>query len=217
MSRFLVGTQAQLGVSLFAALSAYRYEVFVRQMGWALPASRPGCERDQFDTDRAVYVVCLDASGQIVGCGRLLPTMHAYLLAQMFPHLVRGDLPRSATTWELSRFSAARMDGGRAEPGLGTKLFEMCLRVAGGLGATDLVGVLSVVLERWCRISGFTLQQLGDRQSHEGGPLVACAIKVPLEFRRHTPNARAPREDAVGISHARWVNEDYRVHTGLPL
>ena len=56
---------------LEAALAAYRYRVFVEELGWPLPAV-DGLERDGFDRPDTLYVIARLASGELCGCARLL-------------------------------------------------------------------------------------------------------------------------------------------------
>jgi acyl homoserine lactone synthase len=177
---WLIGTREQLAPDLFAALAAYRYEVFVRTMGWQLPYCRPGCEQDQFDTEHAVYVICLHESGEVSGCGRLLPTTRPYLVEHIFPFLVASQaLPHSSEIWELSRFSAASLVARRLPSGLSESLFEACLQTAGQYGGKSIIGVLSVAFERWCRSHGIQMERLGSPQTYQRELVVACSVAVP--------------------------------------
>ncbi len=74
-------------------------------MGWPLPVEN-GLERDDFDRSDTVYVVAHGPSGDVCGCGRLLPTHTSYLLKEVFPELVgEMPLPCDPRIWELSRFA----------------------------------------------------------------------------------------------------------------
>jgi N-acyl-L-homoserine lactone synthetase len=73
-----------------AALTAMhrdRYRVFVEGLKWPLPMAHDGIERDQFDTDTAVYLIDGDATQPHRGSLRLLPTTSAHLMAHAFVDL----------------------------------------------------------------------------------------------------------------------------------
>lgn len=67
-----------------------------------------GMEIDGYDALDPYYMMLADeAQGQgVFGCWRLLPTLGPNMLADTFPELLGGNpAPRSAGTWELSRFA----------------------------------------------------------------------------------------------------------------
>jgi len=58
---------------------------------------------DQFDTDRAIYLVAVGASGEHRGSIRLLPSDGEHVLGSIFPDLCEGGVPRSPLIYEISR------------------------------------------------------------------------------------------------------------------
>jgi acyl-homoserine lactone synthase len=68
-----------------------RHRYFVDLKGWKDLAKVDGRERDQFDTERTVYLMLLD-QGKVVGTHRLLPTTTPHLFSEVFSHYcnVRG-------------------------------------------------------------------------------------------------------------------------------
>jgi N-acyl-L-homoserine lactone synthetase len=104
--KFVSGTLDELPKKLYLKVSRYRHQVFIERLGWDL-STNGELEQDQFDQPYAFYVVALTDENRVVGCARLLPTSKPYLLGEVFPQLLNGDiLPRSANIWELSRFAA---------------------------------------------------------------------------------------------------------------
>jgi N-acyl-L-homoserine lactone synthetase len=81
-----------------------RRQVFVDRFGWTLPVTDDGLEIDQFDGDRAIYLLSLDGEGRLLGSLRLTPSEAPHLLADVFPHLCEGGAPRGEGIWEISRF-----------------------------------------------------------------------------------------------------------------
>jgi acyl-homoserine lactone synthase len=80
-----------------------RHRVFVERLRWEALRKSDGVEKDQFDTDDAIYLLLMD-EGVVVGGHRLLPTLKPHLFSELFPHLcdVRG-VQRDAQTYELNR------------------------------------------------------------------------------------------------------------------
>ncbi len=80
-----------------------RHRIFVERLGWEALRKPDGIEKDQFDTDDAIYLLLIE-KGAVVGCHRLLPTIKPHLFSEVFPHLcdVKGVL-RAANIYELNR------------------------------------------------------------------------------------------------------------------
>lgn len=92
-----------------------RHDIYVGERKW-MGLERPdGREVDQFDTDKAVYLLALE-DGRVVGGSRLVPTLEPHLMSDVFPELaqVRG-LPRAADIYEWTRIFVipAKREGGR--------------------------------------------------------------------------------------------------------
>lgn len=85
------------------AMHRDRKRVFVDLLKWDVPVRDGQYEVDQFDTDRAVYLVCADEDGGHRGSIRLLPTDGEHILGSVFPELCEGGVPRSSTIYEISR------------------------------------------------------------------------------------------------------------------
>src|SRR5262245_40806072 len=106
MATIRIGNQGELEPQALDSMHEFRREVFVERMGWSLP-QLGGTERDEYDTDEAVYLIAYDDAERIVACARLLPTTGAYMLPELFPQLLgTTPAPRHSSVWELSRFAA---------------------------------------------------------------------------------------------------------------
>src|SRR5262249_11663985 len=100
----LNGSERRKQPDYFDRLFRLRYQIFVKQRGWPLPAVN-SCEIDQYDDDDAVYFVDLDDEDRIQGTVRMTPTVKSSLLADYFPHLVEnGQSPRSPHVYEATRY-----------------------------------------------------------------------------------------------------------------
>ncbi|MEP6906403.1 MAG: acyl-homoserine-lactone synthase [Pseudoxanthomonas sp.] len=183
MLTMLAGTRNELPVGVELELASYRYEVFIETLHWQLPVV-DGLERDQFDRPDTVYVVAKDEIGTICGCARLLPTTRAYLLDEVFPHLMNGaPAPHSANVWELSRFSTK---AGRDASVLSRDearrrfcvLFASVVEAALEHGATRLITFTAMGIERILRSIGLHAHRVGPPQLIDDEPVLALWIEL---------------------------------------
>jgi N-acyl-L-homoserine lactone synthetase len=192
----LTGKPGALAPDVMVAIARYRHRVFVEKLGWKLSA-RDGLELDQFDHAETLYVAARDASGEIVGTARLLPTEHPYLLGEVFPHLMGGaQLPRDPLVWELSRFAATDFlasDGdalSQFASAIVVDLLEAVLAEAARHGIRRLITVSPLGIERLLRRYGFQAQRAAPPQIVDGRPVFACWIVVGARP-RYLPGAVA--------------------------
>jgi acyl-homoserine lactone synthase len=85
-----------------------RWRFFIEQRKWtdlAAAQAEPGFERDEFDDDRAVYLLALGEDGAVNGSMRLRPTDDTSLIGKHFPHLLAPECkPRlGPSIWEITR------------------------------------------------------------------------------------------------------------------
>ena len=111
-----------------------RHRIFVERMGWEALRKPDRLERDQFDTDDAIYLLLMDDDGTVIGTHRMLPTTKPHLFSDVFPQLcaVKG-VQRGEKILELTRtcvdeeaLDRATME--RARKRIMVGLFEFCLR-----------------------------------------------------------------------------------------
>lgn len=96
--------KAQFG-TLLKAMHRDRKRIFVDWLKWDVPVVDGAYEVDQFDTDAAIYLIEGDPRcGQHHASVRLLPTTGPHLLADVFPVLCEGPVPKGYDIWELTRF-----------------------------------------------------------------------------------------------------------------
>ncbi|WP_437881578.1 acyl-homoserine-lactone synthase [Pseudomonas sp. LRF_L74] len=177
----IVGNRVQMCPAVFLALTRYRYEVFVEQMGWALPCAK-GEELDQFDQPDTVYVLTRDASREIVGCARLIPTDRPFLLGEVFPQLMGATpLPSSKQVWELSRFSSRRSLDYRMKSAQGwhdtTWLMRNVISVVHTLGRR-LIALSASGNECLLRRMGGSTQRIAQPQLVDDLPVVQFWIDI---------------------------------------
>ncbi|RDK02749.1 acyl-homoserine-lactone synthase [Paraburkholderia lacunae] len=173
--RLLSGRACDLPPVLRNKLFAFRYRVFVEQLGWQLGDGQSRFERDEFDRFDTLYVVGQDARAEVVACARLLPTLRPCLLERHFSDLLAAPLQSAAHVWELSRFAV-----GRDLPdtdGL-TELLAAVLEAAAYCGCDELVGVTFSSLARRFRSQGAEVVSLGPSRILDGRRVEACAMNI---------------------------------------
>jgi acyl homoserine lactone synthase len=182
--KVISGAAAELSNELFSKVCSYRHKVFVETLGWELDTEQ-GVELDQFDHAGTIYVVAQDEDGEVIGCGRLLPTSQPYLLSEVFPQLLKGAaLPCTPDIWELSRFAAMDFNKksdtvmDQVSSSIAVKLLQACIACAARLGAKRLVTVSPIGMERWLRRGGFLTQRMAAPMTVDGHALFACLIEV---------------------------------------
>jgi len=169
-----------LSPELETSLAEYRHKIFIERLGWTLPVE-DGLERDQFDHRDTLYVVAREVNGAICGCARLLPTTEPYLLSEVFPHLLAGaPVPRAQNVWELSRFAAATTSpDSTMDAAANTRnLLAAAVRSAAEQGATRLITVSPLGIERLLHRMGVHAHRAGPPTLADGKPIFACWIEI---------------------------------------
>jgi acyl homoserine lactone synthase len=186
MLTMLAGTRKELPVGLEAELASYRHSIFIETLHWQLPVV-DGLERDQFDRTDTLYVVAKDEFGIICGCARLLPTTEAYLLDEVFPHLMNGErAPHSPDVWELSRFSTKTTNDATTLSREEARqrfclLFAALATAAIERGATRLITFTAMGVERILRSIGMHAHRVGPPQLVDGEPVLAMWIELDAQ------------------------------------
>jgi acyl homoserine lactone synthase len=182
--RIISGAARELPAELLAKIAAYRYRVFVQTLQWDLHVA-DGIELDQFDDAATIYVITQDDSGDLTSFARLLPTDRPYLLGDVFPQLLNGlALPSSPDIWELSRFAAVDFkrqptaSEGQISSLTAIRLLQASINCARARGASRLITVSPIGIERLLRRAGFHFHRAGPPTIVDGHPLCACWIEL---------------------------------------
>jgi acyl-homoserine lactone synthase len=177
----IVVTHAERGrhAGLLAQMHRHRKQVFIDRFGWRLPLIGGEQEVDQFDTERAVYLLSLDPAGALTGSLRLMPSTGPHLLGDLFAHLCADGAPRDAATWEVSRFCT---DPDLRDPSLARKHLLVGLVEFALLYGIDRFTCVShmVGVEQLLSI-GWDAVPLGLPQPDESGMVGALAINITPE------------------------------------
>ena len=158
-----------------------RKRVFVDLLKWDVPVFADRYEVDQFDTGDAEYLVLVDERGSHRASARLLRTEGPHILADLYPLLCDGPLPRGQATWEITRFcldpGLPAIERRRARNQLVTALVEHALRS----GISDYTGVATMSWFRQIEGFGWDCCALGQPLRFDGGELVGLHIRIDAE------------------------------------
>lgn len=160
-----------------------RHEYYVLGHGWGGLKSIDGREVDEFDDLDAVYLVSVDAHGDVAASLRLNPTTGPTLL-QKFSDYSDGELPASETCWDLSRWIARpdqrRADGKRWPSNHQRELALGVLEFCQSRGADRLTMLCEERLAQRIQAYGWPVEYLGAPRAYEGGKGVAVAASISV-------------------------------------
>lgn len=157
-----------------------RHRIFVERMGWDALRKDDRLEKDQFDTDDAIYLLLTGDDGSVIGSHRMLPTTKPHLFSDVFPQacVVKGvqrgekilELTRTCVDEELLDRKTTEVARKRIMVGL----FEFCLR-AGYEKVT--IFTPTDLLFRYLLI-GIDIKPLGMPMDIDGSKQVAVIVTV---------------------------------------
>lgn len=108
MIRIFEGREAPGNNPILDDMYRARKTVFVDLLRWDVPVIAEKFEIDQFDDDRAIYIVASDSQGNHEGSIRLLSSDRPHILGSIFPALCDGEVPVGPQIFELSRLCLSR-------------------------------------------------------------------------------------------------------------
>lgn len=159
-------------------MHAHRKQVFVDQLQWPLPCDG-ALEFDDFDSERAVYLLHVNALGKLSASARLLPTDQPHLLDTVFPHLCEGEIPRGRLIWEATRFCPAPdIQEPTARRALLGEIIAGILEAGLLFGMTEVTFVASGALKPLALASGWSARPLGPSQRYQRDRVTACIAAV---------------------------------------
>ena len=160
-----------------------RRKSFVERNGWDDLMVFDGAEVDDFDDERAVYLMALDDHGQLEGAVRFRPTDDKSILFDKYSHLVAPDQPslKGPETWEGTRvfttetFRKSRQPGQRGFYGLALAGREVAL----DHGAKHAVGMMDIrMLDKVSASAATEIKILGLPAEYGYGVMVATCVEV---------------------------------------
>jgi N-acyl-L-homoserine lactone synthetase len=145
-----------------------RARVFRDRLGWDVQVA-DGKERDRYDNEGPVYLICADdESLKVKGSLRLLPTTGPTVLADIFSDTLPDAVHLSAPTiWECTRFCLEDDILTREELLIASAVLIAALGdVAIGAGIESIVGNFDSTMLRLYRRIGCEVEVLGSTQRY---------------------------------------------------
>jgi acyl-homoserine lactone synthase len=153
-----------------------RNEYFVQGRGWTNLTVQDGQELDEYDGDRAIYLIGFEADGTIGVSCRLLRADSGCILADSFSHLVSEGPVRGQGVFELSRYFSSRKRRGPAGFGMRSALHVATLEATIARGATRLIGFTDVHIMALFRYTGWRVRPIGIPAAYDEGTAAAFEI-----------------------------------------
>lgn len=156
-----------------------RHQIYVGERNWRQVERPIPLEIDAFDNEDAIYLLGIDDKGNVCGGSRLVPTLKPHLLADVFPMLADGGIPRGPDIFEWTRIFVAPSLRKPGEPSRAAGIV-----LCGLLEASLVLGVrqISVVCETFWpeRLErlGWRVTRLGPTVDHPDGAILALLIEV---------------------------------------
>jgi acyl homoserine lactone synthase len=158
-----------------------RYDTFHTRLGWSVSVE-DGLEHDNFDLPTTSYVIGKSDADSIDACLRILPTSGAYMLKDVFPELLNGQVPPNATDiWELSRFTVAteRVEAGNeCFAPLSIRLMAEATKFAISNSIRRYAFVTTTAIERLLKRQGLHIHRFGPPARIGITVAVACIIEI---------------------------------------
>lgn len=164
-----------------------RYIVFKKRLKWDLRTDG-NSESDQYDTPDASYIYIEDDKGNILGCGRLIPTTKNYMLKEIFHELLGDQSPIvSSNVYELSRFCINKESSKSSYTLSQTtiSLFRALYLYAVEQEISEYLTVSTLPIERMLKRNKIPFERAGDKKAHTLGSTksVTLSIKINKELR----------------------------------
>ena len=163
---------------LFRSMFEERKRVFVDLLRWDVPVIAYRYEVDQFENDRAVYIVVTGNDGEHRASARLLPTTHDHILGTIFPDLCDEAPPCGSAILEITRFCLARKLRARERLEVRNQLVTALVEYALAHQIRSFAGVAEWPWFQQILSFGWTCRPLGLPTFEDGRSLVALQIDV---------------------------------------
>lgn len=156
-----------------------RKAVFIDELGWPLQAEA-GIEIDAYDGEDVVYLIEADGPRSCVtGSARLLPSVRAHLLGDVFADLCDEEAPRGPQIWEATRFCPApELDRGHARRALLARMIGAIIETGLLFGIEQVTFVASAALAPLAERAGWDVRALGPAKRRGGERLRAYAASI---------------------------------------
>jgi acyl-homoserine lactone synthase len=164
--------------ALFESMHQDRKRVFVDWLGWDLP-HHGGLEIDAYDDAAAVYLVEADpVTGLHRGSVRLLRTDRGHILADLFPDLCEGPVPRGGRIREITRMCVSPDCAPEDRRDVRRMLATMLVRHAVATGIERYTAVTDMGFLSRVAAAGWRCRALGLPRTLGGQSIGAMMIEI---------------------------------------
>ncbi len=158
-----------------------RRRLFVDLMRWDVPVVQGRFEIDQFDGPDATYVAEFVDGADHRGSLRLLPSVGAHILGNLYPELCAGAVPRGSHIREITRLCLPTLVGARERLQVRNRLISAMIDHALAVGIRTLTGVVRPAFRDAILEMGWDATALGPERRAAGLKLAAFRIEVDRE------------------------------------
>jgi N-acyl-L-homoserine lactone synthetase len=167
--------------ALFQSMHADRKRVFVDMLKWDVPHDGV-FEKDQYDTDRAEYLILQDRrTSRHCGSVRLLPSTGPHILGDVFPFLCDGKVPRGPRISEITRLVVSPSIPRRERLHTRNMLGRAMIEFAAIQGIEHYTAVCEIGFLTQLLASGWRIDPLGLPREVSGTLIGAVLIHVEPE------------------------------------
>lgn len=160
-----------------------RHAFYIEGHGWAGLTSKDGQEVDEFDDGDVVYLMSLDAAGDVAASVRLNPSMGPTLLSKFADHSDE-PLPRDAACWDISRWIAQqkhrRSDNPKWPSNHQRELIVGMLEFSLSRRIERFTMLSELRLAERMKTYGWPVRFLGEPRRYEGDKGVAVAASIDV-------------------------------------
>lgn len=157
---------------------------FVDQRQWPGAIVRSGGEYDEYDDEEAIYLLALEANGQVACSMRLRPVRDGSVMQTVFPNLPDDqglDMGRS-DIWEISRYCSSGVVRGWRGAHRQTEMRLAALEAALAQSVRLMIGIVELdLLARLMDSSGWRVTTLGEPVPLAAGLAQAVSVEVSHE------------------------------------
>lgn len=175
-------TERNVHSDIFHQMYALRAQQFSVRRGWRVVVE-DGLEKDRFDDMNPLYICVITKDRKLLASLRLLPTMGAHMLSDVFPE-VMGDtaIVRHPLILESSRFcvdtKAAGEFGAEGLNLVTRELLHGLFSTAQQAGIQNIVSVYDIFVERILQRAGCQFDRLGPVHKYDDLKTVGGLFEV---------------------------------------
>jgi acyl homoserine lactone synthase len=169
MIKLIYGHERAQFPQLIDSMHRLRKSVFHERLKWDVPVSGDW-EIDDFDSEDPLYVLVVDAQGEVQGSLRLLPTTGPNMLRDVFSAITQDSgHVENPFVWESSRFCIRFSDN--KDQRESTTISKATVELIAGMGEVGLLAGLDHVVTVYDAFLRRIIRQTGCNETLVGQPV----------------------------------------------